>query len=202
MTIKYSEKVKKIGSFQDVLFTYRGSVYKLIKFDLIIYLALYASTSIIYRFALPLNMKPYFESFAVYCQQHHNLIPLTFVLAFYMQHVVQRWWESWNSIPWPDGLAMKLNIFFPREWEDEFMNIQQTIMRYVNLSIIETFRMISGPVKKRFPTYKHLVDAGLMTHTEMNILQSANVKSKVLDTGYWLPLNWAGNLLMKVEQDK
>ena len=97
-------------------------------------------------------------------------IPLTFVLAFYMSNVVQRWWETWKSIPWPDSLALKLNILFPNqpERENECMRIKRTIMRYVNLSITETFRMISSPVKKRFPTYQHLVDAGLMTNGEMD----------------------------------
>ena len=40
-------------------------------------------------------------------------IPLTFVLAFYMNHVVSRWWETWKLIPWPDSIALKLNTFFP-----------------------------------------------------------------------------------------
>ena len=40
-------------------------------------------------------------------------IPLTFVLAFYMNHIVQRWWETWKLIPWPDSLALKLNTLFP-----------------------------------------------------------------------------------------
>ena len=40
-------------------------------------------------------------------------IPLTFVLAFYMNHIVQRWWETWKMIPWPDSIALKLNTFFP-----------------------------------------------------------------------------------------
>ena len=40
-------------------------------------------------------------------------------------------------------------------------------MRYINLSITETFRMMSSPVMKRFPTYQHLIDAGLMTPNEV-----------------------------------
>jgi hypothetical protein len=125
-----------------------------------------------------------------------------------MQHVVQRWGEAWKTIPWPDSLAMKLNILCPsnaEESDDELMSIKQTIMRYANLSIIETFRIISSPVRKRFPTYQSLINAGLMTHTEMNILKSAKSKSKILDgfeSGHWLPLNWAGNLLMKVHPEK
>ena len=39
------------------------------------------------------------------------MIPLTFVLAFYMNHVVQRWWETWKMIPWPFSIAIKINTF-------------------------------------------------------------------------------------------
>ena len=204
MTIRYSEEVRQIGSFQKVLFTYRGSVYQLIKFELVIYLALYAFISIMYHFILPPNIKLYFESFTVYCQSLHSQISITFVLSFYMNHVIQRWWEAFNLIPWPDDLAMKLNILFPNYSgrEDECMQIKQAIMRYANLSIIETFRMISSPVKNRFPTYQHLVDAGLMTDSEMNIMKNALLRSEVSETGYWLPLNWAGNLLVKAGQEK
>ena len=81
------------------------------------------------------------------------------------------------------------------------MKIKRTIMRYVNLSITETFRMISSPVKKRFPTYQHLVDAGLMTHTEMDAVMTSQQENEFMNTFYWLPLKWAGNLLMKVEQE-
>jgi hypothetical protein len=47
----------------------------------------------------------------MFCEQHSSLIPLTFVLAFYVNHVVSRWWAQWNVIPWPDGLAFKINSY-------------------------------------------------------------------------------------------
>ena len=206
MTVPYAHKVASVsmvGSFRMVMTIYEGSVYKLIKFDLMLYLLLYGCIACIYRFVLPDHLKPYFESFVMYCKINYGLIPLTFVLAFYMGNVVQRWWETWKSIPWPDGLALKLNILFPNHpgRENECMKIKRTIMRYVNLSITETFRMISSPVKKRFPTYQHLVDAGLMTHTEMDAVMISQQDTEFMNTFYWLPLKWAGNLLMKVEQD-
>ena len=206
MTVTYAQKVacvSRVGSFRRVITIYRGSVYKLTRFDLLIYLILYALIAIVYRFILPENGKSYFESFVMYCNINYGHIPLTFVLGFYMNNVIQRWWETWKSIPWPDSLALKLNILFPNYpgREDECMRIKRNIMRYVNLSITETFRMISSPVKKRFPTYQHLIDAGLMTNTEMDAIEIAQDQSEFMNTFYWLPLNWAGNLLMKVEQE-
>jgi hypothetical protein len=47
-----------------------------------------------------------FESVAKYCQAYNDLIPVTFVLGFYVSLVVQRWWDQFTRIPWPDGLAM------------------------------------------------------------------------------------------------
>ena len=207
MTVTYAEKVacvSKIGSFRRVITIYSGSVYKLTKFDLLLYLILYSLISVVYRFVLPENVKGYFESFVMYCNVHYGKIPLTFILAFYMSTVVQRWWETWKAIPWPDGLALKLNNYFPNYpgREDECMRIKRTIMRYVNLSITETFRMISSPVKKRFPTYQHLIDAGLMTNTEMEAIANAQKQSEYMNTFYWLPMNWSANLVMNAEKER
>ena len=58
-------------------------------------------------------------------------IPLTFVLAFYMNHIVQRWWETWKMIPWPDSIALKLNTFFPN------LPGQVHIYMYIIASILE-----------------------------------------------------------------
>ena len=47
----------------------------------------------------------------MFCEQHSNLIPLTFVLAFYVSSVVSRWWDQWNLIAWPDNVAFKINMY-------------------------------------------------------------------------------------------
>jgi hypothetical protein len=42
-----------------------------------------------------------FESVAIYCNSYANLIPVTFVLGFYVSLVIQRWWAQFLSLPWP-----------------------------------------------------------------------------------------------------
>ena len=43
-----------------------------------------------------------FEKVSLYCEAFTNMVPLTFVLGFYVSIVVARWWEQFMQIPWPD----------------------------------------------------------------------------------------------------
>ena len=47
--------------------------------------------------------------------------------------------------------------------------MRRTIMRYINLSLILTLRLICLPVKKRFPLYDHLVEAGILEKGEKKV---------------------------------
>lgn len=47
-----------------------------------------------------------FESVVKYCSTYSNLIPLSFVLGFYVSIVMTRWWNQYTSIPWPDPIAV------------------------------------------------------------------------------------------------
>ena len=47
--------------------------------------------------------------------------------------------------------------------------MRRTIMRYINLSVIFAYRVTCKPVKKRFPLYNHLVEAGLLEKDEKKV---------------------------------
>ena len=70
-----------------------------------------------------------------------------------------------------------------------------TIHRYTVLSIIEVLRKISSKVKKRFPTCNHLVEAGVMTHSEQKALDRAKTMTDY--PCYWVPITWASNLAVQ-----
>ena len=61
------------------------------------------------------------------------------------------------------------------------------------MTIIEVLRQISSKVKKRFPTYSHLVEAGVMTKNEMSALERAQTMTDY--PVYWVPISWASNLV-------
>ena len=41
-----------------------------------------------------------------YCKIEISAIPLTFVLGFYVNMIVTRWWEQYILLPWPDSAAI------------------------------------------------------------------------------------------------
>jgi len=50
-------------------------------------------------------------------------------------------------------------------------------------------RIVCSQIKKRFPTYQHLVDAGLMTKNELDAFLEAEAASKY--GVWWVPICWA-----------
>ena len=67
--------------------------------------------------------------------------------------------------------------------------------RYTVLTIIEVLRQISSKVKKRFPTYNHLVEAGVMNKNEVKALERAQTMTDY--PVYWVPITWASNLTLQ-----
>ena len=65
--------------------------------------------------------------------------------------------------------------------------MRRTIIRYINLCLILTFRLICLPVKKRFPTLQHLEDAGILQGRERQIFEKMD-QDVSHHPKYWMPL--------------
>ena len=111
-----------------------------------------------------------FEMVVKYFDAFLNLIPLSFVLGFYVSYVASRWWQQFLAIPWPDKLFHSVACFVEGFDEDSRM-LRRSLMRYMNLALILVLRSISSAVKQRFPTLEHVVEAGFMTNTEKELFQ-------------------------------
>ena len=96
---------------------------------------------------------------AVYCFNFSNLIPLSFILGFYVAMVVRRFWAQFSLIPWPTSTSMFIVAYFVGD-DDSARLMRRTILRYVCLSFVLTMMSISPPVKKRFPSLSHVTEAG------------------------------------------
>nr|CAD7206436.1 unnamed protein product [Timema douglasi] len=149
---------------------WRGSIYKLLWPNLLVYTAVYFTLSIVYRLLLNEEHRLLFEKIALHCQAYGELIPISFVLGFYVSIVIKRWWDQYICMPWPDNMAMFVSTLVHGQ-DDRGRLMRRTIIRYVNLCFVITLSMMSPRVKKRFPTLDHLVEAGFMQPNEKKIFE-------------------------------
>ncbi|XP_027979181.1 bestrophin-4 [Eumetopias jubatus] len=162
MTVSYTLKVAeaRLGGFSSLLLRWRGSIYKLLYKEFLLFIALYALLSIIYRLLLTQEQRHVYAQVARYCNRSADLIPLSFVLGFYVTLVVNRWWAQYTSIPLPDQLMCVISASV-HGVDQRGRLLRRTLIRYANLASVLVLRSVSTRVLKRFPTMEHVVDAGV-----------------------------------------
>ncbi|KAK3891744.1 hypothetical protein Pcinc_004388 [Petrolisthes cinctipes] len=191
MVVRYTNKIantKGFGSFTRLLAKWKGSVYKLVWRDVLVYLLLYYLFSFIYRFALDDVQKRVFEKVSLHCSHFRTLIPISFVLGFYVSLIVSRWWGMYLSMPWPDTASILLSTHF-HGTDARSRMMRCTVIRYLNLGILMTFCMIAPGVKAIYPGLEHFVEAGYLTESEKETLDRLERKSSQHKT--YLPFLWA-----------
>ncbi|XP_046390989.1 bestrophin-4-like isoform X2 [Ischnura elegans] len=201
MTVSYAAEVttvRGLGCFWKLLFRWRGSIYKMLWPNCLLYSVCYFGLSAIYRFGLNTSQRSVFRSIAAYCNANIDLIPLSFVLGFYVSIVITRWWDQYMGIPWPDSLAMFVSSLVSGN-DERGRLMRRTILRYVNLSLVITLSMMCPRVKKRFPTLGHLVEAGFMEPNEKKIFE--DLDSKTNHPKYWMPLVWAASIVTRARRE-
>ncbi|CAL4066733.1 unnamed protein product, partial [Meganyctiphanes norvegica] len=201
MTISYTANVANsfgFGNFWKLLFRWRGSVYKLVWPEMVAYIIIYSIMSMIYRLALQIESRTVFEKVSLECDHFSQLIPVSFVLGFYVSLVVSRWWDQYNQTPWPDSLCILLSTSIEGH-DTQSRLMRRTIARYVNLTFTMTFIMISTQAKKRFPTTEHLIEAGLLEQNELDIFRKMDNKSE--HPKYWMPLVWAATIVQRARKE-
>ncbi|XP_042761416.1 bestrophin-1 [Panthera leo] len=194
MTVTYSSQVAnaRLGSFSRLLLCWRGSIYKLIYGEFLIFLLSYYIIRFIYRMALTEEQQVMFEKLTLYCDSYIQLIPISFVLGFYVTLVVTRWWNQYENLPWPDRL-MNLVSGLVEGKDEQGRLLRRTLIRYANLGNVLILRSVSAAVYKRFPSSQHLVKAGFMTPAERKHLEKLSLPHNT----FWVPWVWFANLSMK-----
>ncbi|EYB93945.1 hypothetical protein Y032_0177g594 [Ancylostoma ceylanicum] len=123
---------------------------------------------------------------------------LSVLLGFTARTCMNRWMAVYDLLMiWPEGVALMFNMFF----NDDALPpataraVRHSVYRYLLLGYILLLRDMSISVKKQFPTYKHLIQAKLLTDAELNLMEQANVDPEF--PRYWMPLLWISQLLKK-----
>lgn len=204
MTISYTAKVDTSHStgFLRLFRLLKGSLIKAVGPDLAVYLLIYYFISFIYRFALTSenseDSKQRFEHFCQYCLTWKRLIPLQFILAFYVSQVVTRWWSWFNQISWPDTIALYMMSYMPGK---ENREARRTVVRWVCLSSVLTWMGLSSKVADRFPSYERLKECQLITDNEMKKIKKLDADLMGRHSLTYLPLMWADLVFKKMAQE-
>ena len=77
----------------------------------------------------------------------------------------------------PLKLQTPLNVQISAVWvstsihghDERCRLMRRTIVRYLNLTFVMAMRLMCLPVKKRFPTLDHLIEAGILTDEEKKV---------------------------------
>ncbi|MGH0153147.1 UNVERIFIED_CONTAM: hypothetical protein FKN15_038639 [Acipenser sinensis] len=198
MTVTYTRRVAdaRLGTFSLLLLRWRGSIYKLLYRELFIFLGLYYALSATYRVILTEGQRRMFEKLVLYCNHYSGLIPVSFVLGFYVSVVVSRWWSQYESIPWPDRLSSLVSCHV-QGVDERGRLLRRTLVRYANMASVLILRSVSTAVYKRFPTMEHVVRAGFMSaeeHKKFESLQSPHNK-------FWVPCVWFTSLAVQARRE-
>ncbi|VDK38354.1 unnamed protein product [Taenia asiatica] len=147
---------------------------------------------------MPDSVKRAFEAYCSYCNYFGEYIPVYFVLGFFVDTIVERWWAQFLIIPWPDEIAMSLGAY--TRGHSERVRIQRrTIMRYINLSLVLATYDMCSRAGLLFPNEFSLVSAGLATQEEVLLyFQSAPFQRPAC---YMEPCLWAQDVVLQMRAE-
>ncbi|XP_076438542.1 bestrophin-2-like [Babylonia areolata] len=198
MTIIYQYRVAStsLGGFLKLLKAWRGSVYKLLYKETFIFCALYTAISLTYRFALNPQQKQRMEQVVIHCNSYTSFIPISFVLGFYVTVIVQRWWQQFRNVPWPDRTLFVMCTYLCGE-EERSRIMRRAVARYLLFGLLLIMRSVSLAVMKRFPTIDTIVEAGFISKKEAEMYEA--VQCRYLK--FWVPIMWANNVLARARRE-
>jgi hypothetical protein len=130
MTVSYVQHMPEssLRGVTSILAIWRGSIYKGIWKPLTTYCLIYLAFSVLYRHLLPYHeyTKEAFERWCVYIATYEELIPLNFILGFYVsqvrsgevtgrlaRQVLAQWWKQFSCAFWVDTLGMDIGCYLP-----------------------------------------------------------------------------------------
>ncbi|KAH9277770.1 Bestrophin-1 [Echinococcus granulosus] len=136
--------------FLKILRRWKGSLYKLVWVDLLLYLCAYYAISLTYRLALPEPQKRVFEDVVRFCEGMKGNIPVSFLLGFFVSGVIGRWYKMYMLIPWMNQIAYSTMSYVNCADKTISRGIRLSLMRYMNLAWILLMRRISDQIADRF----------------------------------------------------
>ncbi|VDO62584.1 unnamed protein product [Heligmosomoides polygyrus] len=190
MTVNYNRaaSTSKSTTFIKLLFTWKASIWKAVYLELLCFLLVYATISVVYRCALNKSQQESFEAVVRFFDARLSYVPLELVLGFFCTQVFNRWNKQYDSIGFIDNIGL-MTALYVRGVTEQARMYRRNILRYCELVQVLVFRDISMRVRRRFPTLDTIVAAGFMLPHEKELFESYSVSAET--PKHWIPANWA-----------
>ncbi|XGW16078.1 hypothetical protein V3C99_001490 [Haemonchus contortus] len=198
MTVNYNLSVStsRPWTFVRLFFRWKGSIWKAVWIQYLIWLALFGFVSIIYRFALTETQRRMFTCLVDFTNARLSYIPLDLMLGFFVAGVLKRFWYLYNIIGFMDNIAL-MTALYVRGTNERARQCRRNIVRYCQLTQVLVFRDLSMRCRKRFPTLDTVAAAGFMMPHEKENFDGIQYNYNK----YFLPFNWAWALIYRARQE-
>ncbi|GMT23864.1 hypothetical protein PFISCL1PPCAC_15161, partial [Pristionchus fissidentatus] len=197
MTVTYNLNVSTAShllAFYKVMFRWKGSVWKLVAAEMIVwYLLVVVTLAIDVCFIAKTSFGHEYHKFISWlskCANSNFIETLPFLLGFTTGFCFDRWFAIFGCLDWPNNAAHMLNTFMRRQKlsAKREAKLRNTFARHLRLAYILIFRDISMTTRKRAPTLEGLVKAGMISEKELQMLHSGRISEEACK--YWIPLQW------------
>ncbi|GMR48402.1 hypothetical protein PMAYCL1PPCAC_18597, partial [Pristionchus mayeri] len=199
MTVSYNLDVSRNSWFNafKILFRWRGSIWRLVWKELFLWLFTYYVVMVFYRseWILTPDGQRVFERLSHHIHKRIEWIPLTWILAFFVNIVLQRWTRIIDNMGYIENSAITVSMTVRGAVESDIIS-RRAMVRYLCLSQVLVFRDISVKVRRRFPNMESIIQAGFLREDEREILEGVKLDQNM--NKYWLPINWASSLAFRM----
>ncbi|KAF8362729.1 hypothetical protein PRIPAC_89652 [Pristionchus pacificus] len=187
MTVSYTGDVgnANVQALGKLLWRWKGSIWKAVYVELFLWLFAYGLCSLVYHIYLDDLQKRYFEALCVFFAKYADLVPLTFMLGFYVSVVIARWWDMFDNIGWIDIPALYITNHIHGN-DDHSRLIRRNLIRHLLFYQVMVYRDISIVIRERFPTLETCVTAGYLTVDELKKFRGIGSRFPQ----YWTPIAW------------
>ncbi|CAI4227275.1 unnamed protein product [Auanema sp. JU1783] len=199
MTVSYNLDLSNASliSFVKLQLRWRGSIWKCVFKELLMFSIFFAALTVTYRsdYILTNKQRILWDDFAALFDQKLDYIPLTFMLGFFVTIIVGRWNDIFLNMGWIDNIALATATYM-RGSDEKSRVLRRNIIRYMVLTQVLLLRDVSMQVRRRFPSLETIVASGFMLECELTKYNECSQKF----SKYFLPVQWCFTLLYEARQ--
>uniref|UniRef100_A0A8R1HR69 Bestrophin homolog n=1 Tax=Caenorhabditis japonica TaxID=281687 RepID=A0A8R1HR69_CAEJA len=174
-----------------ILFRLKGSLWKLIWREMLGWTVLIVFLYMVYVNLLKgSEYEPYYKLLIDMTKDVPTDGTLTFLLSYMTYNSLTRWQDTFKCLAWPENVAFLYKQYCNKKamTEHEAKCLNRSVARYLTVFYILLFRDVSSDVRDLFPTFKDLVQPGILTADEVNLLKSSRLNAN--SPHYWVPIDW------------